>query len=220
MKKKCKFIKGLEEYLKSRYSEDLVERVLTNAAERYEKLLEENADEPKVMWIHTRERIYPAIAAFYGMLGEGFGRDDARELLAGFYAARSGKVAKKMKRTMKIPGLYKWIPRLFAKMTNKAFGESAGFQSVMRIQTKDIVKFDMVVCPYFDLCTKYGCPELTAMYCRADDICYGSMHPKIAWLRTKTLGLGGDCCDFDVRIVKSQRRRSADSHGGADRIGR
>lgn len=42
----------------------------------------------------------------------------------------------------------------------------------------------------------WNCPKL----CRADDICYGNMHSKLHWGRTKTLGLGGDCCDFRLTI--------------------
>lgn len=45
---------------------------------------------------------------------------------------------------------------------------------------------------------KYGCPELTQFFCKSDDICYGNLHPKLVWARTKTLGMGGDCCDFKL----------------------
>ena len=47
---------------------------------------------------------------------------------------------------------------------------------------------------------KYGCPEIVAGFCRADDEAYGHMHPKLKWGRTKTLGQGGDCCDFRLTI--------------------
>ena len=55
---------------------------------------------------------------------------------------------------------------------------------------------DMVVCPYFETCNKYDCPELTQYFCKSDDITYGIMHPKLGWGRTQTLGTGGNCCDF------------------------
>jgi len=60
--------------------------------------------------------------------------------------------------------------------------------------------FDMLACPYQDTCVKYGCPEIVAGFCRADDEAYGHMHPKLKWGRTKTLGQGGDCCDFRLTI--------------------
>ena len=43
-------------------------------------------------------------------------------------------------------------------------------------------------------------PEIVKGYCDADDICHGNMHPKLEWGRTKTLGHGGDVCDFKIRI--------------------
>ena len=60
--------------------------------------------------------------------------------------------------------------------------------------------FDMLDCPYQDTCVKYGCPGIVAGFCRADDETYGHMHPKLKWGRTKTLGQGGDCCDFRLTI--------------------
>ncbi|MCR5053314.1 MAG: L-2-amino-thiazoline-4-carboxylic acid hydrolase [Lachnospiraceae bacterium] len=40
-------------------------------------------------------------------------------------------------------------------------------------------------------------------FCDADDICYGNMHPKISWDRTKTIGHGDGVCDFKVHIKKN-----------------
>ena len=45
--------------------------------------------------------------------------------------------------------------------------------------------------------------EMAAHGCPADeerDICYGNMHPKLIWGRTKTIGHGGDCCDFKLTL--------------------
>ena len=61
----------------------------------------------------------------------------------------------------------------------------------------------MVRCPYMDTCVRYGCPEIVRGFCDADDVCYGSMHPKVSWERTKTLGYGFDRCDFKVRIKRN-----------------
>lgn len=62
------------------------------------------------------------------------------------------------------------------------------------------MRFDMVKCPYHDTCVKYGCPEIVKGICDADDICYGNMHPRISWDRTKTIGHGDGVCDFKVHI--------------------
>ena len=38
--------------------------------------------------------------------------------------------------------------------------------------------------------------EITRAFCDGDDAGYGHLHPKLIWGRTKTIGRGGDCCDF------------------------
>lgn len=81
-------------------------------------------------------------------------------------------------------------------MTNKSFGPKVGFSSKDHFLSKTEIRFNMKKCPYNDACTKYGCPEIVRGFCDADDICYGNMHPKISWDRTKTLGYGDDVCDF------------------------
>ena len=58
----------------------------------------------------------------------------------------------------------------------------------------------MLVCPYFETCKKYGCPELTRFFCKSDDITYGNLHPRLVWHRTQILGTGGECCDFRLFI--------------------
>ena len=87
--------------------------------------------------------------------------------------------------------------------TEKSFGSQAGFASENKYLSKTEMRFDMVKCPYHDTCVKYGCPEIVKGFCDADDICYGNMHPKISWDRTKTIGYGDDICDFKVHIKEN-----------------
>ncbi|MDO4829326.1 MAG: L-2-amino-thiazoline-4-carboxylic acid hydrolase, partial [Clostridia bacterium] len=44
-------------------------------------------------------------------------------------------------------------------------------------------------------------PELCPCFCDRDDITYDGLHPKLYWHRTKTLGRGGDCCDFCLKLI-------------------
>lgn len=50
-------------------------------------------------------------------------------------------------------------------------------------------------CLWHEACLEYGCPELCGLFCDVDDVTYGGLS-KIGFSRTKTLGYGGDCCDF------------------------
>ncbi len=63
-------------------------------------------------------------------------------------------------------------------------------------QSKTSIAFTVHRCFYLDVLTAYGAPELTAVYCRLDDVAFAALSPSIRWERTKTLARGGDCCDF------------------------
>ncbi|MBQ9625239.1 MAG: L-2-amino-thiazoline-4-carboxylic acid hydrolase [Clostridia bacterium] len=200
MPKQVKYLKQVVPHMESRYGKEQAQRIIANANVRYEELLEENQNEPKEYYMHTRQRIYPAISVFDAMTGEGISSDEAADFLVEFYKWRASGVAPKIKAIFKIPGLYKLVPKFFFNMTQKSFGPKMGFKSEEKYLAKDEMRFNMTKCPYQDKCIYYGCPEIVKGFCDADDICYGDMHPKLSWERTKTLGYGYDVCDFKIRV--------------------
>lgn len=101
---------------------------------------------------------------------------------------------------IKIPGLYRLMPRIFRSIMQKSFGENAGFKATYYDCPNNEFRADMTVCPYLEMCRKYGCPEIVPAFCETNDVAYGNMHPNIIWGRTKTLGKGGDCCDFKLTV--------------------
>ena len=101
---------------------------------------------------------------------------------------------------IKIPGLYRLMPRIFRSIMQKSFGENAGFKATYYDCPNNEFRADMTVCPYLEMCRKYGCPEFVPAFCETNDVAYGNMHPNIIWGRTKTLGKGGDCCDFKLTV--------------------
>jgi len=50
-------------------------------------------------------------------------------------------------------------------------------------------------CFILDTLTDAGVPELTPLYCKTDDW-LAVLLPGVHWLRSGTLALGADCCDF------------------------
>lgn len=137
---------------------------------------------------------------FYSLLHNSIPRDEAYDFLENYYAWRSEKAAHSIRKLLRIPGLYVFVPRMFRRMTQRQFGASAGFECNYVSVRRDNVEFDILSCPYFDICSKYGCPELTRIFCLADDICYSDMHPKLEFRRSKTLGRDDECCDFKITI--------------------
>ena len=200
MTKQVRYFTQIVGHLNREFGQEKSEAIMAKALQRYDELLEENKDEAKECYMHTRERIYPAIACFDALLSEGVERKKAADFIVDYYKWRSGKLAPFIQKAFKIPGLYRIVPKFFMGMTEKSFGPKAGFASKDHFVSKEEVRLNMTKCPYFDKCKQYGCTEIVRGFCDADDICYGHMHPKLSWDRTKTIGYGYDVCDFKVRI--------------------
>lgn len=128
-------------------------------------------------------------------------KEEACRLVHSYVEDRAWKIRKFIVTMLHIPGLYRLVPVIFADQTSKMFGTEAGFAATEYKTTDGTWRIDMTKCPYHDTCVQYGCPELCPSFCDSDDIAYDGIHPKLQWHRTKTLGRGNDCCDFDLHII-------------------
>ena len=90
--------------------------------------------------------------------------------------------------------------RLWDPISRKMFGESCGFQNVFYPREKGAYRMDVVACPYNRYFTELGCPELTKIFCENDERTYGNL-PGLQFIRTSTLGKGGERCDFYLKKV-------------------
>ncbi len=184
--------------LQYEFQKNGMDTYLEKVYQRTAKLLEDNQDSNKALQSHLQQ-ILPCIA-FYEVLIEKEGnREKALEVYDQWSLLGMEKAKKSIQNLMKIPGLYRLTPGIFNYLIDKMFGAEAGFQSKKVPGVKGFAR-DMVLCPYQLTCKKYGYPELTQFFCKSDDITYGSMHPKLVWGRTKTLGRGDDYCDFRLFI--------------------
>ncbi len=67
--------------------------------------------------------------------------------------------------------------------------------STIKKSDKHCLIFDINKCLYNDLCIKYGCGELTSIFCDGDHFMFDNMK-KLKFQRTQTLGKNGELCDF------------------------
>lgn len=185
---------ALEKELKKQGMDELLENVYSRTAE----LLHENKNAPEGVKIHLKQ-ILPSIAFYEALLEQEGEKERALEMFGSICFVKIEKMAKVIPIVMKIPGLYKKVPFIMSKMLNSMFGNRNGFQ-YERVEIDNGFAANMLICPYVETCKKYGCPELVQFFCKSDDICYGNMHPKLIWGRTKTLGLGDKCCDFSLYL--------------------
>lgn len=167
--------------------------------QRLDALREDYAGASQELWEHLEGQIMPGIAV-YETLQTVVPKDEALQLVHRYVEDRGIRFHAMLRTILRIPGLYRKLPSVFAKFTHKSFGPTAGFTEVTHEASHDRFRFDMTRCPYHDACVKYGCPELCRCFCDSDDVTYDGLHPGLRWRRTQTLGRGGDCCDFEIAL--------------------
>ena len=197
-----------ESYLTKAFRETAHERFPEREAElnsafekRLGELRSEHAGASRQRMRHLESQIMPGIAA-YETLQTVMPKEEALRTVHGYVEERAYRLKKIFLRLMRIPGLYKKGPGIFAAQTPKFFGISAGFEANEIRTTGGVWRIDMTRCPYHDECVRCGCPELCHCFCDSDDITYDGLHPKLIWQRTMTLGRGDDGCDFCMKVVK------------------
>ena len=192
--------KAFRETARERFPER--EAVLNSAFEkRLGELRSEHAGASRQRMRHLESQIMPGIAA-YETLQTVMPKEEALRTVHGYVEERAYRLKKIFLRLMRIPGLYKKVPEIFAAQTPKFFGILAGFEANEIRTTGGVWRIDMTRCPYHDECVRCGCPELCRCFCDSDDITYDGLHPKLIWQRTMTLGRGDDRCDFCMKVVK------------------
>ena len=178
-------------------------RIAAKAQKRYEELCRENASDSKALRAHTYARIYPAIAVYEALRSDGMEQERAVWVIREYFQRFAAAFAPHLQRTIKVFGLAKKVPGIFMKVVLKGFGPDAGFRYEFPEAAENEARANVIQCPYFDACLRYGCPEITRAFCDGDDAGYGNLHPKLIWGRTKTIGRGGDCCDFLLKYQEN-----------------
>ena len=177
-------------------------RIALHMKTEYEALCSELDRNPDPMEHHRRNNIYPVVTAFHALMEEGMDRKAAAEMANDCFLVLMQEPKKAIQKMMKLPGAYKLMPTLWRKLMPRLFSEKSGFAFQFYPTEKSRIKFDMTACPYLQICREMDCPELAPTFCTTDDVCYGNMHPKLIWNRTKTLAKNGEPCDFDLYIQK------------------
>ena len=171
-------------------------QIARSAQKRYEALRAENSSDSKELRSHSYKRIYPGIAVYEAMRAEGISQEKAVWYIREYFQRLAAKRVPFFQRAIKTFGLARKFPYLFVAGVKKSCQPNAGFVYELPESHGNEARINIVRCPYFEICKRYGCPEITSAYCDSDDAGYGNLHPSLIWGRTKTIGHGGDCCDF------------------------
>ena len=123
------------------------------------------------------QTILPRIALHKCLSEEGFSEEDVYKYMRKYMLDKVA--AKKHASTAKmelVPGFYAIYSNIFLKIN-------------------DYYDVTIKKCLWHTACVENGCENLCRLFCDVDDVTYGGLK-KIGFTRTKTLGYGGDCCDF------------------------
>ena len=190
-------VKMIMNKAKKIYSKNEYKKMNKEALEYLNKLEIENKDIPKAMKKHTDLCIFPAIAVYNTLINHNMDKEDAVDLISNFFTKLSGNGFKLFSLWLHLFGNYHRYPANFVKNSFRDFSPEAGFKyKLPKEKNPAVAKFDIVQCPYHDMCKKYNCIELNRAFCDSDDAKYGCLHPKLMWKRSGTLGKGANCCDF------------------------
>ena len=171
-------------------------QIAQSAQNRYKALRAENSSDSKELRSHSYKRIYPGIAVYEAMRSEDISQEKAVWYIREYFQRLAAKRVPFFQRAIKTFGLARKFPHLFMAGVKKSCQPNAGFVYELPESHDNEARINIVRCPYFEICKRYGCPEITSAYCDSDDAGYGNLHPNLIWGRTKTIGHGGDCCDF------------------------
>ena len=171
-------------------------QIARSAQKRYEALRAENSSDSKELRSHSYKRIYPGIAVYEAMRSEGISQEKAAWYIREYFQRLAAKRVPFFQRAIKTFGLARKFPYLFMAGIKKSCQPNAGFVYELPESHDNEARINIVRCPYFEICKRYGCPEITSAYCDSDDAGYSNLHQNLIWGRTKTIGHGGDCCDF------------------------
>lgn len=139
------------------------------------------------------QTILPRIALYKSLQAEGLSEDDVykymRKYMLEIVAAKNHSSTAKMEI---VPGFYAIYSKVFLKIM-----QTTDLQESVQEHGKDHFNVTITKCLWHTACVENGCEELCRLFCDVDDVTYGGLK-KIGFTRTKTLGYGGDCCDFHM----------------------
>jgi hypothetical protein len=143
---------------------------------------------------HLREQILPGLAIYQVLRAEGQSQEAALAAFDQIIELAVKLEQRKMARLGRFRGVYSLL-RLVIRPAMRLY-PAAGWKTEWLENSQDAIRFNMHSCFYFDTLSRFGAPELTASFCRGDDLIYEQMSPYIEWKRTQTIGRGAKYCDF------------------------
>ena len=181
----------IQTFLLHQFGPDLGHSLFTCQEQMLHELIKTAEHRSKSQRKTLVQTILPRIALYQAMGAGGLAQEEAlarmRIYMLQIVGAEKHTATARMER---VPGFYFLYRRIFLHIMRT----SDLWESTQHCG-KDCFAVDIHRCLWHTACVEQGCPELCPLFCEVDNVTYGGLH-KLGFARTKTLGCGGDCCDF------------------------
>ena len=178
--------------------------IVSKAGDRYNDLYAGRKQyDNRALRQHLAEGILPGIALYQTLLEDPDTQQASLDLVEAALAEGAASSRRSMELLGRLP-LYYWLMRVVIKPFMRLNYPAEGWETEWVETSGDEISFNMTRCFYLDVLAEYGVPELTALYCKMDDLVYEDVSPDVKWDRKRTLGRGDDCCDFRFERVRER----------------
>jgi len=145
---------------------------------------------------HLKEKILPGLALYWVLLQEYDGNQPAAlaEVDEAFRNQTLAKSRLLFAPVKVLPAQFRLFKLVFPQIMKQFPAE--GWDITYVEDRDDKVAFNITRCFYLNTLTAYGAPELTASFCKGDDVMAECFPPSIRFVRLHTLGRGDALCDF------------------------
>ena len=189
--------KQIKAYLVEEFGKDQGDTLYDKQEKVLFTLIENTKYKTKNQMKTLTQTILPRIALYKTLAEAGFSKEDIykymRKYMLDIVAAKKHASTAKME---VVPGFYTIYSSIFLKIMR-----TTDLQESVQKHGKDYYDVTITKCLWHTACVENGCAELCSLFCDVDDVTYGGLK-KIGFTRTKTLGYGGDCCDFHFFKIK------------------
>ena len=182
--------RSISEFLQTEYPHAKAEEIFNKQDSLLNKMLESVKDEAGSRFKTLEQTILPRIA-LYKVLEEYAGDEERINIMRKYMLdVVASKKHASTARMEVVPGFFYIYRAVFLKIMR-----TTALQESTQVKGKGYYDITITKCLWHEACVRFECPELCPLFCDVDDVTYGGLR-KIGFSRTKTLGYGGDCCDF------------------------
>lgn len=188
---KIKQQKQIKVFLSEEFGKDRGNALFDRQEKALSTLIENTQNKSENQMKTLAQTILPRIALYKTLSKDGLPEEDVYKYMRKYMLEKVA--AKKHASTAKmelVPGFYKIYSNIFLKIMR-----TTDLQESVQSYGRDYYDVTIKKCLWHTACVENDCADLCRLFCDVDDVTYGGLK-KIGFSRTKTLGYGGDCCDF------------------------